>query len=146
MSSKLYAAKVMWNLTQDRANLQILPRSPRVLDALVGVASSKPSVGTNPITRRTAVLEIENEGSDDEDNEANSDVPGRHYDLREEIRRLALKTLVQFTTLACNRRVLARQVGLLSCLIRFVRTLDETEEEFAKEELKENILKLALLL
>lgn len=64
-------------------------------------------------------------------------------------RQCALQTLLRLSELVSNRRILAKQVGLLACLIRFTRSSVASDQEthlLPKEKLKERILEIAILL
>lgn len=63
-------------------------------------------------------------------------------------RRYALETLLFLSELVSNRRILAKQVGLLACLIRYTRsmTASDTLLLLPKEKLKDRILAIAVLL
>jgi hypothetical protein len=62
-------------------------------------------------------------------------------------KRLALATLVTLSKNVRNRRILARQVGVLACLIRYTRNYDPYENDgiltIGRETLKEHIVKLS---
>jgi hypothetical protein len=57
-------------------------------------------------------------------------------------RKLALCTLLKLSNNACNRRILAKQPGLLSSMIRCTRALSDENQEF-RDVLKKQILLLA---
>ena len=63
-------------------------------------------------------------------------------------RQCALQTLLRLSELVSNRRILAKQVGLLACLIRYTRSSASEQETRLppKEKLKERILEIAILL
>lgn len=108
------AIQIIWNLAQERSNLPILARCPKVMEALIVEASTNVEA-TTPLSQ------------------------SRHQ---------ALETLLKISELVSNRRVLAKQVGLLSCLIRYTRTMtaSDTLVGLNKDKLKEHILKIAILL
>jgi hypothetical protein len=57
-------------------------------------------------------------------------------------RKLALCTLLKLSNNACNRRILAKQPGLLSSMIRYTRALSDANQEF-RDVLKKQILLIA---
>jgi hypothetical protein len=62
--------------------------------------------------------------------------------------RYALRSLLRLSQAVSNRRILAKRVGLLACLIRFTRsmTLQDAALLLPKDELKAHILKLVALI
>jgi hypothetical protein len=62
-------------------------------------------------------------------------------------KRLALGTLLTLSKNVCNRRILARQVGVITCLIRYTRDHDPYDSDgiltIGRDTLKEHIVKLA---
>ena len=109
--------QVLWNLSQETANLPMLARTSEVLEALVVVASS----GVDEIDRTSS-----------------------NYQSC----RYAVRNLLRLSELVSNRRILAKRVGLLACLIRFTRsmTLEDETLLMPKDELKEHIVKLVELI
>lgn len=118
-ATKYKAIQILWNITQDKANLPIMARTPKVLDALIAVAST---------ANQHAIEAMNNVAS--------------------KARQLALETLLKLSELVSNRRILAKQVGLLSCLIRFTRRMTPNDSLLLlpKEKLKDRILEIAILL
>ena len=105
--------QILWNHAQEKANLPILARTPKVLEALVAVASTA--------TEESAFSDA---------------------------RQWALLTLIKMSELVTNRRILARQVGLLACFIRCARSMTQGDDTLllSKDKLKERILEIAVLL
>lgn len=71
---------------------------------------------------------------------------GSVHAVQERTRHLALRTLWNLSTFVANRRLLAKQTGLLSCWIRFVRTMTPSQEDqlqISRQEWKDRILDLA---
>ena len=64
---------------------------------------------------------------------------------RNNARQCALQALLKLSELVSNRRILAKQVGLLACLIRYVRS-NEANLLLPKDKLKDRILEIAVLL
>lgn len=114
---KLKCVQVLWNLAQETSNLPILARTSKVLEAMVVVAST---------------------GTDE------ADPTSSHYQAC----RYALRNLLKLSEQVSNRRILAKRVGLLACLIRFTRsmTMEDAELLLPKDELKDHILKLVVLI
>jgi hypothetical protein len=73
------------------------------------------------------------------------------------IKNIALLVLMRLSKDVCNRRILAKQVGVLACMIRYARSLseqqtqqnhqpDNIEPSVSLLDLKQNIMDLAIAL
>ena len=81
----------------------ILARQSKVLESLVLMASSAPPPAAN-------------------NNDDNLTAASNSQEL-------AVMVLVRLASNVCNRRILAQQVGVLSCLIRYARRLSDLEQQ-----------------
>ena len=90
--------------------LGILARQSKVLEALVIMASSAPAANDDNLTANGA---------------SNS-------------QELAVLVLLRLAQNVCNRRILAQQVGVLSCLIRYARRLSDLEQQQQQQQQRPN--------
>ena len=114
------AMSIIQQLAQQEAHWFHLARQPRLLVGLVGV------IGHGCTAH-----------GDGNNNDSSSSGSGK---LK------ALKVLWNLSTLSANQRLLAKQPGLLSCLIRCVRAMtvqDEESLQITREDWKDRILSLA---